>query len=126
MTVLSSGDGTQGVSLKYRLSLGKRVAGVSGGGIFPQAGNGTLSLPNHAETLVLHTCPSNSPLRLALSVLPREEGGPSQGGVGWAQEAEAVFLGEITPPSCIYGAFFKDFIYLFLERGKGGREGEKH
>ena len=22
--------------------------------------------------------------------------------------------------------FFKDFIYLFLERGKGGRKGEKH
>ena len=45
------------------------------------------------------------------------------------------FIGDTNVPSLdtnalavreIGSVFFKDFIYLFLERGKGGREGEKH
>ena len=116
MTAYNLGFGTQGVSLKYHLSPEKRMAGACrrvsgpepGGGNFPEAGNGTLTLPHHSETPVLATSPSNSPLRLALSVLSCPEGrGALSGkrGAGPRREAEAAFLAGTTQTPRLCRAF---------------------
>lgn len=97
MTVLSSGYGTWGVSLQYRLSFGKRVAQALGGVICPGAGNGDADPHGNPS-------PGHFPFQLSSEVgtfcleLLREEW-------GWAQEAEAVFLGGTTQTPCIHGAF---------------------